>query len=126
MRREVILPVDPTAPMLARHALNSIVPPPDLLDRHDDVRLAVSEIVTNAVQHAGLIQGRDTIRLVFEREHDHVRVEVEQDSSTARAHPSIRPPGVHGGWGLPMVSEVADDWGTQPGPPGVVWFEFRA
>ena len=37
-----------------------------------------------------------------------------------------RGPGEPGGWGLYLVSEIADDWGISPAEPGnCVWFELR-
>lgn len=125
MWRSVILPVDPSAPFLARRALNEAIPPPELAARFEDARLAISELVTNAVRHAHLRE-RDKIRLVLEADDDHVMVEVEQPTDAIEARP-VAPnvDGEPGGWGLQIVLDLADDMGVRPGPPGVVWFEFR-
>ena len=123
MRRDLMLPVDPSAPMRARHALSEVVPPPEFGTRFDDIRLAVSELVANAVRHAQLETGRDEIHLSFDRDDDHVRVEVEQPTSAATVAP--RRADETGGYGLPLVGKLADAWGTQPGPPGMVWFDFK-
>ena len=126
MRSEIILPATPSAPMRARVALNESIPPPELADLFDDARLATSEVVGNALVH-GRMEGRDTIRLIVEADDDHVRVEVEQPTpakSVQPVHPRMdgeRP----GGLGLRLVEAMADTWGTDEGPPGVVWFEFR-
>ncbi len=111
---------------MARRALNAAIPPPELAARFDDARLAISEIVTNAVRHAHL-SGRDAIRLTLDADDDHVRIEVEQSTPAEHVHP-VSPrldPDRPGGYGLHLVEAMADEWGVEPGPPGVVWFEFR-
>ncbi|MGZ8631337.1 MAG: ATP-binding protein [Actinomycetota bacterium] len=94
--------------------------------RHDEAHLALSEIVTNAVRHAGL-RDREVVRLVIEADEDHVRVEVKQRTSAAElrlVEPSIEGPDRVGGFGLRLVDQTADTWGYEAGPPGRVWFEF--
>ncbi|HJR96767.1 MAG TPA: ATP-binding protein [Actinomycetota bacterium] len=123
----MILPPDKSAPLLARSALNEAIPPPVLDSRFDDARLAASEIVTNAVRHADLDQGRDVIRMVIEADDDHVRVEVDQRTPLNDVRLLTPGLGLHrvGGFGLRLVEHMADDWGYEAGPPGNVWFEFR-
>lgn len=126
MRREVVLPVDRHAATRAREALDAAVPP-ELGQRADDARLAVSEVVTNAVLHGGLGLD-DTIRVVFETDATTLRVEVEQRTDAPAAAISAPPsPDLDsvGGFGLMLVSRVVDDWGVERGPPGRVWFELR-
>ena len=126
MRREVILASDPSAPVRARRALNAAIPPPELAERFDDARLAVSEIASNAVRHAGLDPDRDVVRIVIDADDEHVRVEVEQPTSagavTVLPGDSARP----NGFGLRLVEHMVDEWGYEAGPPGRVWFEFKA
>ena len=127
VRREMILPANESAATLARSSLCAAIPPPDLLDRGDDARLAVTELATNAVRHGGLHAG-DTVRLVIESDDDHVRVELEQATSARDVHVvTRRRDGVDeiGGFGLRLVEHTADSWGHDDGPPGRVWFEFR-
>ncbi|MBM7814194.1 ATP-binding protein [Saccharothrix algeriensis] len=84
---------------------------------HDDVVLAVSELVANAVRHAG---GPAVLRLAGGA--DRVRVEVA-DGSPVR--PGVRPAGVTGGWGLPLVDRLCRRWGVEPDGRGkVVWCEL--
>jgi anti-sigma regulatory factor (Ser/Thr protein kinase) len=103
--------------------------PPELGRRADDARLAVSEVVTNAVLHGGLGPD-DTIRIVFETfDPTTLRVEVEQPTDAPAAAISSPPsPEVEsvGGFGLMLVSRIVDDWGVERGPPGRVWFELRS
>ena len=66
---------------------------------------------------------------MIEADEDHVRVEVQQPTSAAEVRlvePSIEGPAQVGGFGLHLVDQTADTWGYEAGPPGWVWFEFRA
>lgn len=114
--------------MLARAALNEVIPPPELGARLDDVRLAIGELVTNATMHAGLHPEQDVVRLTIEADDDRVRAEVEQSTSALGVRPvAPRWDDVDrvGGFGLRIVEATADEWGVDPGPPGHVWVEFR-
>jgi hypothetical protein len=127
LRREVILPAGPSAPLLARSALDDAIPPPALNGRSDDARVAISEITANAVRHAELVPGNDEIRMTITADDHHVRVDVEQRTPArqVRVIPPDAEPDRIGGFGLHLVDRLADDWGYEPGPPGRVWFEFR-
>jgi anti-sigma regulatory factor (Ser/Thr protein kinase) len=98
------------------------------LDRHldpsvaFDVRLLVSELVTNSVQHAR-VSADDSIILVVRITDDSVRVEV-QDQGPGFEAPSVAPPpDADAGWGLFLVEQLADSWGVQPAERAV-WFEI--
>jgi anti-sigma regulatory factor (Ser/Thr protein kinase) len=86
--------------------------------RRDDVSLMVSELVTNALHH-----GIGTITLRVEGEVGGIRVEVSDEGDVAIA-PSPNP-GAHGGWGLRIVDQLADDWGVRQGSTNV-WFRLVA
>ena len=127
LRKEVVLPVNHGAGELARAAIDDAIPPPTLNGRSDDPRLAVTELVSNAVRHAGVETNAEMIHLRIEADDDHVRVEVEQPTSADDVH-VIQEPGSYerpGGFGLRLVEASADDWGYEPGPPGRVWFEYQ-
>ena len=129
MRRELTLPADESAPVLARSALDDVTPPPVSNERTDDARLAISELAANAVKHGRLRPGQDTIRLVIEADDDHLRIEMEQSTAAAGVRvvePRLEDPLRVGGYGLRLVEQVADEWGFETGPPGHVWFEFRS
>ena len=122
MRVERRLPATPEAASVARHALD------DLGDavsdaRLRDLRLLVSEVVTNAVRHANLASG-DAIELVVELNRRTLRVEVHDPGGgfvpTAPAPDPTRP----SGWGLYLVVELADRWGVDSDETTLVWFEF--
>jgi anti-sigma regulatory factor (Ser/Thr protein kinase) len=120
MRIEHELPVTPEAAAEARHALAGIA----LEDgRERDVRLLVSELVTNAVRHADLATG-DIILLVIDVGDSTVRVEVHDPGGgfvpTAPSPDPARP----SGWGLYLVAELADRWGVDSDERTLVWFEL--
>ena len=127
LRRELVLPVDRSAAERARAAIDDAIAPPGLNGRSKDPRLAVTELVTNAVRHAGLEPRQALIHLVIEADDDHVRVVVEQPTSASGVHLAERTGTAQhpGGFGLRLVEAAADEWGFEPGPPGRVWFEFR-
>ena len=84
--------------------------------QRDDAVLMVSELVTNALQH-----GVGTISLQIDVASDGVRVEVS-DEGNVKLAPSPTP-GAHGGWGLRIVDQLADDWGVREGSTKV-WFRL--
>lgn len=110
------------APATARGALG---PLREALDEEtaEATALLVSELVTNAVRHAGL-RGDQWIDLAVEASSDRVRVSV-----TDPGHGFARPPPVPraehpSGWGLFLVGQVADRWGVDHDWDTLVWFEI--
>jgi anti-sigma regulatory factor (Ser/Thr protein kinase) len=82
-----------------------------------DAALMVSELVTNALVH-----GIGTISLRIDVDADAVRIEVsDQGEATLAPSPT---PGAHGGWGLRIVDQLADDWGVLAGSTKV-WFTIN-
>ncbi|MGW4285762.1 ATP-binding protein [Streptomyces sp. NPDC004673] len=88
----------------------------------DDAALVVSELVANAVRHAG----RESIRVVVERVAPRaVRVAVADFSRTL---PEPRTPTTddENGRGLPLIAALAANWGTDERRWGkVVWAELE-
>jgi len=83
--------------------------------------LAVSELVTNALVH-----GDGSIEVQLSAHGPEVRLEVldEGDGSPA-VHD--RRDGEFGGWGLRLVEELADSWGSETGPRSTrVWMVKQA
>ena len=113
----------PYAVTAARLALSDI---DELVDESlaFDVRLLVSELVTNSVRHAQ-IGPEDSIRLRVRVDDGKVHVEVIDSG------PGFEPPPVDAeadasrerGWGLFFVTQLADRWGVD-GERGAVWFEI--
>jgi anti-sigma regulatory factor (Ser/Thr protein kinase) len=119
MRIERRLAVTPEAAAEARHALADVM----LKDgRERDVRLLVSELVTNAVRHANLAPG-DVILLVIDVEDSVLRVEVHDPGGGFVPRAPAPDPARPSGWGLYLVEELADRWGVDSDEQTLVWFE---
>jgi anti-sigma regulatory factor (Ser/Thr protein kinase) len=88
-----------------------------------DVRLLVSELVTNSVQHAR-VAAEDSIVLVVTISEEAVRVEVRDNGPGFEPPASPPPEDADAGWGLFLVEQLADSWGVADGGKGV-WFEIR-
>jgi two-component sensor histidine kinase len=114
----VEIPRTPQAPFLARRALADLdgkIDPAVL----PDVRLLVSELITNSVKYGG----DGPVRLEVTAGNGRVRAEiidqgdgftpVERDGDLEKV----------GGWGLHLVQELTTDWGTHEGSTHV-WFEI--
>ena len=122
MRVERRLPASPEAASVARHALDDLSG--ELTDgRMRDVRLLVSELVTNAVRHADLDAG-DVIGLVVELADDALRVEVHDPGGGFVPSAPSPDPARPSGWGLYLVAELADRWGVDSDETTLVWFEL--
>ena len=114
----VELPRTPEAAGLARRALedlNGCVDPARL----PDVRLLVSELVTNSVKYGG----EGPVRLEVTRDDDRIRAEIIDQG--AGFTPRVRDDDLDkvGGWGLHLVEHLTDRWGTHEGSTHV-WFEM--
>lgn len=109
----------------ARRALDELeasIPEPVM----QDLELLVSEVVTNAVRHAGASRG-DLIGLSVEADRGRVRVEVADPGSGFEAAPARPTMFQESGWGLYLVGQLSDRWGVEVerDPQGtVVWFEI--
>jgi anti-sigma regulatory factor (Ser/Thr protein kinase) len=122
MRVQRELAVSPEAASEARHALDGVAG--ELQDgRLRDVRLLVSELVTNAVRHANLASG-DIIVLVIDVGDTMLRVEVHDPGGGFVPSAPSPDPARPSGWGLYLVSELADRWGVDSDGSTLVWFEL--
>jgi anti-sigma regulatory factor (Ser/Thr protein kinase) len=115
------LPKVPSSARLARRAVRD-----HLGSELDDgtlasVRLLVSELVTNAVEHVG--EGGD-IELVLGATDTGIRVEV-RDPGPGFEATAVRPAAPdEPGWGLHFVSVLADRWAADRDGAARVWFEI--
>ncbi|MEA2430405.1 MAG: serine/threonine-protein kinase RsbW [Thermoleophilaceae bacterium] len=116
------LQAGPSAAALARNAL---VPMERRLDDDvmADVRLLVSELVTNSVRHADMPRpGVVNVDVSLDAQTIHVEV---RDNGPG-FEPRRRSPGQSkaGGWGLYLVERLADRWGVMRNSVTRVWFEI--
>lgn len=114
---------EPEVVTTARHALDQLT---DLLppEKLEDVRLVVSELVTNSILHAGL-SADDQISLTVTVSDGAVRGSV-CDPGPGFGMPSEPSPrsDLSGGWGLPIVETISDRWGVEGNRHVCVWFEI--
>jgi anti-sigma regulatory factor (Ser/Thr protein kinase) len=117
----------PGAAAEARQALDGLAGKvPDR--RLRDVRLLVSELVTNSVRHAGLRAG-DRIRLLVQIRDAVLRVEVYDPGTGFELRAPEPDPARASGWGLYLLDELADRWGMDAGAGRAgtrIWFELDA
>ena len=121
-RLRLALAPAPEAPSFARRAVDGLH---DELseEEHFTARLLVSELVSNVVLHAADCsppRATATVWLSPER----LRVDVLDHGEGFR--PQVGPADAprDSGWGLPLVAELADDWGVVPMNGTWVWFEL--
>jgi anti-sigma regulatory factor (Ser/Thr protein kinase) len=107
-----------SAPARARTALKAFNG--SLGECRDDVKLLVTELVTNAVVHAGA--GPDTpIGVRVEAAPDAIRAEISHPGPAFEARP--RPDEQK--FGLHLVDKLADRWGAEPvNEKNRIWFEL--
>jgi anti-sigma regulatory factor (Ser/Thr protein kinase) len=114
------LPLDASAPRLARRFLGEVLAAFGRGDLVDAGTLLVSELVTNAVLH-----GVAPLRVTVEPGASHVRVAVA-DAGDGRPELQHVEPDSTRGRGILLVDEVADRWGVDDLPSGgkAVWFDL--
>jgi anti-sigma regulatory factor (Ser/Thr protein kinase) len=122
IRLDCELPASPEAAREARKALGELAPH---LPAHyfDDVRLLVTELVTNSLRHGALGAG-DAIHLVVQLEPTTLRVEVRDPGSGFDVPAPPQTPDLGAGWGLFLLGRIADRWGIRHQPSTCVWFEM--
>ena len=91
----------------------------------EDVLLLVTELVSNAVRHAGV--GADgTMQVELRRWPQRLRVEVVDPGSDFTRVPPRSSTDEARGWGLVLVDRIAARWGVGRGPSRTcVWFEIE-
>jgi len=114
------VPAGPAAVSEARHGLDPLEPELDsrLLN---DMRLLVSELVTNSVRHTA----SDRVELEVMVSSDLIRVSVTDRGSGFEVSPRDEDADPCSGWGLFLVDQLADRWGVEVEDQTEVWFELR-
>ena len=121
-RLHMQLKAGPQAAGEGRHALDRLEGAlPD--DQLNELRLLVTELVTNSVRHGA--RGAGWIRLDVEIYSNAVRTVVtDQGPGFERPDPPTPHPDRPGGWGLCLVDRLADRWGVDAEDRTTVWFEI--
>jgi anti-sigma regulatory factor (Ser/Thr protein kinase) len=112
------LPRNARAPALARAKLDDLSGAlgPEVVA---DMRLLVSELVTNSVKYGGV----GPVRLEVSASAGKVRAEIVDQGPGFVPRTRDRALEDVGGWGLHLVDELTDRWGTYAGSTHV-WFEI--
>jgi anti-sigma regulatory factor (Ser/Thr protein kinase) len=105
----------------ARHTLDRLIGTmPD--DELDTLRLLVTELITNAVRHAG---GHEWVELDIELYVNAVHVAVTDRGPGFTPPECPQPHGDRpGGWGLCLVDRLSNRWGVLLDGATRVWFEL--
>ncbi len=113
------IPRDPGAPSAARRAIEALSDriAPDVVP---DVKLLVSELITNSVKYGG--RGAISLRVEAD-EPRRLRVEVVDQGAGFVPVARDRPKTEVGGWGLHLVQTLSKRWGVYEGSTHV-WFEI--
>jgi Histidine kinase-like ATPase domain len=120
---EVAVQADRDGPAAARRAITSWLFGRVPVGVLDDVRLVVTELVTNSVRHAGL-RADDVVGVRAEVMRDALRVEVEDAGRAGSVVQRSPRPGVPGGFGLNIVEKLGVRWGVSLSRGSTVWVEL--
>ncbi len=121
MTVELELPGHPDSVARARHALSDLARVTPAL--REDLRLLVSEVVTNAIRHSGAAP-EEGVGLHIAVNGESVRVEVRDRGRGFIFRRASPDPARPSGWGLYLVAELADRWGIEDEQQTCVWFEL--
>jgi anti-sigma regulatory factor (Ser/Thr protein kinase) len=118
---ELELPGDNGAPAMARRAVEERVDHGYDEEQTGTLLLLVTELVTNAVLHAGAPGSPVLLRVTVSP--GRLRVEVHDRGPGFEMH-KPQPRGSSGGYGLFLVERMSDRWGVQRNDTTYVWFEL--
>ena len=117
----VCLPSDSRAARAARQSLRlleSYVPDETI----EDVNLLVSELVSNSVKHASLMDDQ-VIQVDANPTDQGIRVEVTNPGGAQLAN-RLPDKAEESGWGLLLVTKIATRWGIATNGRTLIWFEI--
>ena len=124
MTLDLELPRELDSAAAARHAVDGLAG--DLPEEQlGDVRLLVSELVTNSLRHAEMSPD-ESIRLRVRIADSAVRVEVSDPGEGFELAGDAEQRDTVDGWGLYLVATLSDRWGVdrRDGASSQVWFEL--
>lgn len=118
------LPARPSAASKARENL-SVLAGQISEQTYEDLRILVTELVTNSVRHSG-VANDDAVRVGIWTAPDLLRVEVADPGKGFVKTVKPFSPDQCGGWGLQIVDRLSDRWGVKraTGAGSTVWFEI--
>jgi anti-sigma regulatory factor (Ser/Thr protein kinase) len=117
------LPCDEHAPVIVRDALAEIHDGGWSLD---DGRLVASELVGNAVRHSGC-QLHHRLRIRVSRYEGRLRISVHDPGLSGQAaYPGDGDAAQPGGWGLRIIAQLSEAWGTERPNGYRVWADLPA
>jgi anti-sigma regulatory factor (Ser/Thr protein kinase) len=114
-----------SSPAAAAWARNALLPLDDRVEPvvMEDVKLLVSELVTNSVRHAGM-GANDHVELDVLLDDGTLHVQVADTGSGFEPRERTAEATKPGGWGLYLVEKLADRWGVARNSLTRVWFEI--
>ncbi len=119
----VDLPCDPRAPAIVRDTL---------AEAHDgswplqDGLLVASELVSNAVRHSGCTASH-RLRVTAGLRNGRLMISVlDPGLSGGSARPALREDSEPGGWGLRIIEQLSERWGSERPDGYRVWAELPA
>lgn len=114
---ELVLPAVPTSPRAARHWVQARLHDLGLDALGTSVLLLTSEVVTNAMKHAGT-----PLQLRLLPSGPGVRIEVRDGSLAPPVRRAVTPEATEGR-GIGLLEDIADEWGwRREGNGKTVWF----
>jgi signal transduction histidine kinase len=113
------LPCGPGAPGAVRDALDHR---DDIGCVRDDAALVATELVTNAVRHSGSSAGQ-TLEVRLDVRSERLRISVRDPGRSGR-EAEVRSGRSVGGWGLQIVEQIAERWGSERTAGYQVWAEI--
>jgi anti-sigma regulatory factor (Ser/Thr protein kinase) len=114
---------DSHAPVIVREALAEVYDGGWSLD---DGRLIASELVGNAVRHSGC-EVDHRLQIHVSRRKGRLLISVHDPGLSGRtADPGDGDPAEPGGWGLRIIRELCEAWGTERPDGYRVWAELAA
>ena len=124
LRFSLDLPTDPTSIPRARQALAPVETTVDQVTWLN-LKLLVSELVTNAIRHVPSDHATG-LQVVVTRTERLVRVEVVDHGVGFVPRPPPEAEDRASGWGLNILAKLASRWGVENDDGARVWFEIDA